>query len=301
MGRCTCWRVCPGPCCVRGCAALPGGRAPASTIRRAPPRLCWTVRRTREPRRRPPHRPWTQTPRVLNSPSTAAPPRQCGHRGRGALVVGAGPWARIAPGVDHGEGRPPKARVRRPLDGPGAHRIGDLGSSSLRGRTDRGRQVVADAAHRHAPGRITPMDHQRLARPGRRCPLSPPAAARGQPARPLGATGPEGPHLRINGPWPLLLPRAGTRRRSRPASPTTQMIGQPSGKPAAQGHSSSEADSRPPAPVTTGPARIDPLEQTVQHPRRTQLPLPHPPPNTNHHTNSPHGIDPSKSKGHTDN
>lgn len=229
------------------------------------------------------------------------PPRQCGHRGRGALVVGAGPWARIAPGVDHGEGRPPKARVRRPLDGPGAHRIGDLGSSSLRGRTDRGRQVVADAAHRHAPGRITPMDHQRLARPGRRCPLSPPAAARGQPARPLGATGPEGPHLRINGPWPLLLPRAGTRRRSRPASPTTQMIGQPSGKPAAQGHSSSEADSRPPAPVTTGPARIDPLEQTVQHPRRTQLPLPHPPPNTNHHTNSPHGIDPSKSKGHTDN
>ena len=195
------------------------------------------------------------------------PPRQCGHRGRGALVVGAEPWARIAPGVDHGEGRPPKARARRPLDGPGAHRVGDLGSSSLRGRTDHGRQVVADAAHRHAPGRITPMDHQRPARPGRRCPLSPPAAARGQPARPLGATGPEGPHLRINGPWPLPLRRAGTRRRSLPAPPTT-----PDDR-------SAQRQTRGPGPLfersgqqATGPARIDPLEQTVQHPKRTQLP-----------------------------
>ena len=47
----------------------------------------------------------------------------------GDLVVGAGPWARIAPGVDHGEGTPPKARARRPLDGPGAHRVGDLRGS----------------------------------------------------------------------------------------------------------------------------------------------------------------------------
>lgn len=149
-------------------------------------------------------------------PSTAVQPPRAGRSGGRRGAIGAD-RARGGPR----EGRPPKARARRPLDGPGAHRVGDLGSFSLRGRTDRGRQVVADAARRHAPGRITPMDHQRLARPGLRCPLSPPAAARGQPARPLGATGPEGPHLRINGPWPLPLPRAGTRRRSRPAPPTT--------------------------------------------------------------------------------
>ena len=32
--------------------------------------------------------------------------------------------------------------------------------------------------------------------------------------------------------------------------------------------------------MITGPTRIDPLEQTAQHPRRTQLPLPHPRPPT---------------------
>ena len=126
------------------------GGAP-STIRRAPPRPCRAgSAHTRRPSRKPPHRLGPRCPAC----STARPRllrRRCGHCGRGALVVGAGPWARIAPGVDHGEGTPPKARARRPLDGPGAHRVGDLrGPSPLRGRTDRGRQVVADIAHRHA-------------------------------------------------------------------------------------------------------------------------------------------------------
>ena len=104
------------------------GGAP-STIRRAPPRPCRAgSAHTRRPSRRPPHRLGPRCPAC----STARPRllrRRCSHCGRGTLVVGAGPWARIAPGVDHGEGTPPKARARRPLDGPGAHRVGDLRGS----------------------------------------------------------------------------------------------------------------------------------------------------------------------------
>ena len=80
-------------------------------------------------------------------PSTAVRPPRAGRSGGRRGAMGAD-RARGEPR----EGRPPKARPRRPLDGPGAHRVGDLGSFSLRGRTDRGRQVVADAAHCHAPG-----------------------------------------------------------------------------------------------------------------------------------------------------
>ena len=104
------------------------GGAP-STIRRAPPRPCRAgSAHTWRPSRRPPHRLGPRCPAC----STARPRllrRRCSHCGRGTLVVGAGPWARIAPGVDHGEGTPPKARARRPLDGPGAHRVGDLRGS----------------------------------------------------------------------------------------------------------------------------------------------------------------------------
>ena len=107
------------------------GGAP-STIRRAPPRPCRAgSAHTRRPSRRPPHRLGPRCPAC----STARPRllrRRCSHCGRGTLVVGAGPWARIAPGVDHGEGTPPKARARRPLDGPGAHRVGDLRGPSPR-------------------------------------------------------------------------------------------------------------------------------------------------------------------------
>ena len=116
-------------------------------------------------------------------------------------MVGAGPWARIAPGVDHGEGTPPKARARRPLDGPGAHRVGGLrGPSPLRGRTDRGRQVVADIAHRHARAYKLMIIESRPPGPA----LSLAHQARGERARPAPweATGLEGAHLRINGPWP---------------------------------------------------------------------------------------------------
>ena len=83
--------------------------------------------------------------------------------------------------------------------------------------------------------------------------------------------------------------------------PQFQMIGQFSGQPAFQGHSSSEAGSRPPVPVITGPARIDPLEQAVQRPTGTQ-PLHHT--RARQHEPSHHQssrIDPFKSKGYTDN
>ena len=168
-----------------------------------------------------PRRPACSTVRPRPPPTAVRPPRAGRPGGR-----------RGAMGADRARGGPlgkegPQRPTRRPLDDPGAHRVGDLGSSSLRGRTDRGRQVVADAAHRHAPGRITPMDHQRLARPGRRCPLSPPAAARGQPARPLGATGPGGPRLRINGPWRSRFPVLGRSGGADPPLPQPQMIGRP--------------------------------------------------------------------------
>ena len=86
------------------------------------------VRRTRGPRRRPPHRLGPRCPARAQQPVHGCSDGDVGGA-VGDLVVGAGPWARIAPGVDHGEGTPPKARARRPLDGPGAHRVGDLRGS----------------------------------------------------------------------------------------------------------------------------------------------------------------------------
>ena len=150
------------------------GGAP-STIRRAPPRPCWTVRRTRGARQ--------GGPLIGLDPDAQRaqqPVHGCPHRD--AATAGGAPWwsARghgrgSRSGVDHGEGTPPKARARRPLDGPGAHRVGGLrGPSPLRGRTDRGRQVVADIAHRHARAYKLMIIESRPS--SRRCPLGLPAA-----------------------------------------------------------------------------------------------------------------------------
>ena len=276
------------------------GGAP-STIRRAPPRPCRAgSAHTRRSSRRPPHRLGPRCPAC----STARPRllrRRCSHRGRGTLVVGAGPWARIAPGVDHGEGTPPKARARRPLDGPGAHRVGDLRGPSPRSGPHRS-WTPGGGGYRapSCPG-VQADDHRIQAARVGAVPLGyPPRGERARPA-PRRPPVPEGPTSESTVLAALPLPRVGTRRRSRLAPVVAQVIGQLSGQPAFQGHSSSEAGSRPSVPVITGPARIDPLEQAVQRPTRTQLlhhtrARQHEP---SHHQSS--RIDPFKSRGYTDN
>ena len=122
-----------------------------------------------------------------------------------------------------------------------------------------------------------------------------PARSRGRP--PVS----KGPTSEVDGLGHGPVPRVGTRRRSRLAPPESQMIGQLSGQPAFQGHSSSKSGSRPSVPVITGPARIDPLEQAAQRPTGTQ-PLHHT--RTRQHEPSHHQssrIDPFKSRGYTDN
>lgn len=177
------------------------GGAP-STIRRAPPRPCRAgSAHTRRPSRRPPHRLGPRCPAC----STARPRllrRRCSHCGRGTLVVGAGPWARIAPGVDHGEGTPPKARARRPLDGPGAHRVGDLRGPSPRSEA----APIVDArwwriSRTVCPG-VQADDHRIQAARAGAVPLGyPPRGERARPA-PWEATGLEGAHLRGRRSWP---------------------------------------------------------------------------------------------------
>ena len=239
---------------------------------------------------------WTQMPRVLNSPSTAAPTAMWAARLE--TWWSARTLTRIAPEVDHGVER--LQRPALPLQDGVAHRVGDLrGPSPLRGRTDRGRQVVADIAHRHARAYKLMIIESRPS--SRRCPLR---TKRGvnEPARHRG--GPpvsKGPTSESTVLAALPLPRVGTRRRSRLAPLVAQVIGQLSGQPAFQGHSLSKAGSRPSVPVITGPARIDPLEQAVQRPTGTQLlhhtrARQHEP---SHHQSS--RIDPFKSRGYTDN
>ena len=166
------------------------------------------------------------------------------------------------------------------------------------GQAATGRLRGGPVSPSHSPARPAPQQRLpplRSGLPGRRCPLAPPTAGRTSPPG-RGTTGPEGPHLRINGPWPLPLPRVGTRRRSRPVRPATL------------DDRSAQRPARVPGPLfersgeqATGPARIDPLEQTAQRPRRTQPPhhtraRQHEP---SHHQSS--RIDPFKSRGYTDN
>ena len=85
----------------------PAGGAP-STIRRAPPRPCWTVRRTRGARQGGP-----LIGLDPDAPRAQQPVHGCSDGD--AATAGGAPWwsartlTRIAPGVDHGEGTPPKA------------------------------------------------------------------------------------------------------------------------------------------------------------------------------------------------
>ena len=220
MGRCTCWRVCPDPCRVRGCAVLPGGRAPASTIRRAPPRPCRAGTAARSARQgRFPSALDPYAPRAQQSDHGRLP-RQCGHRGQGVLVVGAGPWARIAPGVNHGkEGLQRPARAAR-WTAPG--RTASVTWDRFRSEA----APIVDARWWPMPRTVMPRaDHaDGPPAPGPTGPALSPFATRrgaGQAHPAPGGHRSGGAHLRINGPWPLPLPRAGTRRRSLPAPPTT--------------------------------------------------------------------------------
>lgn len=279
--------------------SAPRREAPTSTIRRAPPRPCCagTAQQgrlsRRSPRRLGPRCPACSTarPRLL--------PRRCSHCGRGALVVGAGPWTRIAPGVDHtGEEGLPRACAAIRWTAP-AHRVGGLRGPS-RPRSEAAPIVNAKRWPIHAPScpGVQADDHRIQAARVGTVPLRYPPRRRASPPGTVGATGLEGPHLRGRRSWPWSrsscwdAPTEPTR-----LLPESLMIGQLSGQPAFQGHSSSEAGSRPSVPVITGPARIDPLEQAAQRPTGTQ-PLHHT--RTRQHEPSHHQsprIDPSKSKG----
>ena len=280
-------------------APLPSGRCPLYDQARPATPLLDSSAHTRRPSRRPPHRLGPRCPAC----STARPRllrRRCSHCGRGTLVVGAGPWARIAPGVDHGEGTPPKARARRPLDGLGAHRVGDLRGPSPRSEA----APIVDArwwriSRTVCPG-VQADDHRIQAARAGAVPLGYPP--RGERARPAG--GPpvsKGPtsESTVLAVVPFLV--LGRADGADPPLSQFQVIGQLSGQPAFQGHSLSKAGSRPSVPVITGPARIDPLEQAVQRPTGTQLlhhtrARQHEP---SHHQSS--RIDPFKSRGYTDN
>ena len=222
----------------------------------------------------------TQTPRVLNCPSTAAPTAMWAARletwwsarghGRGSR-----------PGVDHGEGRASKG-LRRPLDGSGrtASVILEI-VPALRSTP------IVDARwwpmpRTVMPGRIKPMDHPGPGSPGSA--LSPCATRRGaERARPApwAATGPEEPHLRGRRSWP----HSRSSCWDAPTEPTRplpqfQMIGQLSGQPAFQGHSSSEAGSRPSVPVITGPCPNRSARTSRPTPHRNTTAPPHPRPPT---------------------
>ena len=215
--------------------SAPRREAPASTIRRAPPRPCWTVRRTRGARQGGPL--IGLDPDV---PCAQQPVHGCSHRDA-ATAVGAPWWSARGhgrgsrPGVDHGEGRPPKAcaavagRRRTPR--------GDLrGLFPLRGCTDRGRQVVADIAHRHARAYKLMIIESRP--PGSALPpLRYPPRRRGRPPGTVGATGLEGPHLRGRRSWPLsrflVLGRADGADPAPPAIPDDRSAQRPARVPGA--------------------------------------------------------------------
>ena len=178
-------------------APLPSGRCPLYDQARPATPLLDSSAHTRRPSRRPPHRLGPRCPACSTARPRLPPPR-CGHRGRGALVVGAGPWTRIAPGVDHGVERLQRP-ARRPLDGPGAHRVGGLrGPSPLRSTP------IVDARWWRISRTVMPPAYKLMiieSRPPGPA-LSPWATRRGaERARPAPweATGLEGAHLRING------------------------------------------------------------------------------------------------------
>lgn len=198
-------------------APLPGGRRPP--LRSGAPRHATVapVRRNSGARQGGPLIGLDpDVPHVFNSPSTADPtamraPR-AGHPGSRRGAMGAD---RARGGSQGRKGLQKPARTAR-WTAP-AHRVSDLrGQSPLRGRTDRGRQVVADS-RTVMPGRIKPMDHRIQAARTGAVPLRYPPRRRASPPSTMGATGPGGPHLRGRRSLAALpLPRAGTRQRNRP-------------------------------------------------------------------------------------
>lgn len=123
----------------------PWREAPASTIRRAPPRPCRAGSTARSAGQgRFPHRVFDPDARVFNSPSTAAPtamrPPRAGRPGgrRGAMGADrARGWITGKEGLQ---------RPALPLQDGVAHCVATFGDCSRsKVRTDRGRQAVADS------------------------------------------------------------------------------------------------------------------------------------------------------------
>ena len=107
------------------------------------------------------------------------------------------------------------------------------------GQAATGRLRGGPVSPSHSPARPAPRQRLpplRSGLPGRRRPLALAAAGRASPPGPPAATGPGGPHLRINGPWP----HSRSSCWDAPTEPTrllpeSLMIGQLSGQPAFPG------------------------------------------------------------------
>ena len=211
---------------------------------------------------------WTQMPRVLNSPSTAAPtamqPLRAGRPGGRA-----GPWTRIAPGVDHGVERLQRPARAALWTAPGPHRVGDFRGPS-RPRSEAAPIVDARRWPIRAPScpGVQADDHRiQTARAGA-VPLPYPPRRRASPPGTVGG------HRSRRAPPPrstvlaaLPLPRVGTRRRSRPG---------PSRSP---GDRSAQRPARVPGPLfeQSGEQAISPSDHRPRPNRsaRTSRPTPH--------------------------
>ena len=284
--------------------SAPWREAPASTIKRAPPRPCRAGSTARGAGQgRFPHRVFDP-----DAPRAQQPVHGCSD-GDAATAVGVPWWSARGrgrgsrPGVDHGVDRLQRPARAALWTAPGRTASVIFGDCPVpaqrppRSWTPGGGRF----AHRHARAYKLMIIESRPPGPA----LSPWAILRG-PERacpaPWGPPVSKGPTSEVDG----LCRTPASSCWDAPTEPTRlfpqfQMIGQFSGQPAFQGHSSSEAGSRPPVPVITGPARIDPLEQAVQRPTGTQ-PLHHT--RARQHEPSHHQssrIDPFKSKGYTDN
>lgn len=218
-------------------------------------------------------------------------------------MVGAGPWARIAPGGGPRGRPPPKARARRPLDGPGAHRVGDFRGLSCP-RSEAAPIVDARRWPIRAPScpGVQADDHRIQAARAGAVPLGYPPRPRASLPGTVGATGLEGPHLRGRRSLPhsrfLVLGRADGADPALPTIPDDRSVQRPARVP---GPLFERSGQQATGPSDHRPARIDPLEQAVQRPTGTQ-PLHHT--RARQHEPSHHQssrIDPFKSKGYTDN
>lgn len=266
-------------------APLPSGRCPLYDQARPATPLLDSSAHTRRPSRRPPHRLGPRCPACSTARPRLPPPR-CGHRGRGTLVVGAGPWARIAPGggprgrnASKGPRAPPSGRPR------GAPRRWSSGT------------VPAQRPHRSwtpggggyrapsCPG-VQADDHRIQAVESA---LSPWATRRGvnEPARHRGRPPvSKGPTSESTVLAALPLPRVGTRRRSRPAPLVVQVIGQLSGQPASQGPLFEQSGEQAIGPSDHRPRPNRSARTSRPTPHRNATAPPHPRPPTRAITSS---------------